>query len=227
MRRVFQQGLSMSLITSQYSNKLLKIIREMVVSWNIAEIGAPTIDPEIPIGYGNFLDNLMRITDIADEESSIRLFQETNEFLEAYLQVAELKSGRYSYPNLLSSRKHDVTIDILPDINPTQAKSQVITFDFTEQHRMLLRASSIRWLEWDEEDEGFYATPGIDPKRPYGDRTFYKLDMADALGMDYSEQLDPYFQKLHCEMQSALQVFLRYATLPINLPNIEGSPSDH
>jgi hypothetical protein len=40
--------------------------------------------------------------------------------------------------------------------------------------------------------------------------------MADALGMDYSEKLDPYFQKLHFEMQSALQVFLRYASLPVD-----------
>jgi hypothetical protein len=53
-----QQGLSMSVMTSQHSNKLLRIIREMVVSWDIAEIGALTIDPEIPIGHGNFLDNL-------------------------------------------------------------------------------------------------------------------------------------------------------------------------
>jgi hypothetical protein len=206
----------MSVITSQNSNKLLRIIREMVVSWNITETGAPTIDSEIPIGHGNFLNNLIRITGINDKDLAISLFQETNQFLEEYLQVADLRAGRYSYPNYLCTKGNNITIDILLDIDPSQAKNQVITFDFTEQHKMLLQAASIRWHEWDEEDEGLYPTPGIDPKRPYGDRTYYELDMADALGMDYSEKLDPYFQKLHFEMQSALQVFLRYASLPVD-----------
>ncbi|NJM76456.1 MAG: hypothetical protein HC852_12535 [Acaryochloridaceae cyanobacterium RU_4_10] len=206
----------MSVITSQNSNKLLRIIREMVVSWNITETGAPTIDSEIPIGYGNFLDNLIRITGITDKDLAISLFQETNQFLEKYLQVADLQAGRYSYPNHLYGKGNNITIDILLDIDPSQAKNQVITFDFTEQHKMLLQAASIRWHEWDKEDEGLYPTPGIDPKRPYGDRTYYELDMADALRMDYSEKLDPYFQKLHFEMQSALQVFLRYASLPVD-----------
>jgi hypothetical protein len=215
----------MSITPVPNSNQLLRIVREMVVSWNIAEVGAPTIDPEIPIGYGNFLDNLAKIAGVTDKDVVLSLFQESNQFLEEYLQVAELQPGRYTYPNLLSSRKHDITIDILLDTNPTQAKSQVITFDFTEQHRVLLQAACIRWEDWNEEGEGLYPTPAIDPKRPYGDRTFYELDMADALGMDYSEQLDPYFQTLHFEMQSALQVFLKYATLPIDLPNIKGTPS--
>jgi hypothetical protein len=206
----------MSGITEQNSNQLLKIIRAMIVSWNIAEIGAPTIDPEIPIGNGDFLDNLMSITGIVDEDSVISLFQETNHFLENFLQVAELKIGRYSYPNVLYG-KEAITIDILSDIDPNQAKNQVITFDFTDQHRMLLQAASIRWDEWDEEVEDCYPTPGIDPKRPYGDRTMFKLDMAAALGITYTEDLDPYFQKLHYEMQPALQVFLRYANLSIDL----------
>jgi hypothetical protein len=206
----------MSGITEQNSNQLLEIIRAMIVSWNIAEVGAPTIDPEIPIGNGDFLDNLMSITGIVDEDSVINLFQETNHFLENFLQVAELKIGRYSYPNVLYG-KEAITIDILSEIDPSQVKKQVITLDFTEQHRILLRAASIRWDEWDEEVEDCYPTPGIDPKRPYGDRTMFKLDMAAALGMTYTEDLDPYFQKLHCEMQPALQVFLRYANLPIDL----------
>jgi hypothetical protein len=205
----------MSGMIEKNSNQLLKIIRAMIVSWNIAEVGAPTIDPDIPIGNGDFLDNLMSITGIVDEDSVISLFQETNHFLENFLQVAELKIGKYSYPNLLYGQEA-ITVDILSDIDPSQVKKQVITFDFTEQHRILLQAASIRWHEWDEEVEGCYPTPGIDPKRPYGDRTMFELDMADALGITYTEDLDPYFQKLHFEMQPALQVFLRYASLPID-----------
>ncbi|MEH3139532.1 MAG: hypothetical protein PGN37_04975 [Mycobacterium kyogaense] len=87
-------------------------------------------------------------------------------------------------------------------------------FEFTDEHRTLLTAMSWELTDpYDVED-----IPGADPKRPYGDFTFYQLEMALHLGLipaqkpaDYDpmtpEIIDAMTQ-LHAQMQPALQVYL-------------------
>lgn len=89
-------------------------------------------------------------------------------------------------------------------------------FQFTEQHRRLL--STMSWAVSDpyfDED-----VPGADPKRPYGDFTFYQLEMALHLGLIPAQKPadhDPMTPEiveamtlLHGHMQPALQVFLQH-----------------
>lgn len=63
----------------------------------------------------------------------------------------------------------------------------------------------------------------MDPKRPYGDMTYFFIDMAAALGRpitrdrdghpDFSAQEKKDYQRLHGEMLWAVAAFLRYAKL--------------
>jgi hypothetical protein len=60
----------------------------------------------------------------------------------------------------------------------------------------------------------------IDSKRPYGDLTYFFIDMADALGrpiMPEGRELSTHeiedYQRLHGQMLWAVAAFLRYAKL--------------
>lgn len=200
--------------------KVMKLLRAMVVSWDITESGGATIDPEIPYGSNDLLADVKRICDVHTDKEAIALHRQTQDALDDFLRHAQLRSGKYSYANQLANKEPEFTMDVLAEIEPTQEKSKTVTFEFTEQHLKLLRAAVVRWNEWDEEEgEEFHATPGIDPKRPYGSMTFFYADMANALGIDFKNDDEvlarkAFFLKLHHEMQPALQVFLKYAQMP-------------
>lgn len=93
-------------------------------------------------------------------------------------------------------------------------------FELTAQHRRLLAAMSWELSDpYVDED-----IPGADPKRPYGDFTFYQLEMALHLGLIPAQKPaghDPMTPEivdamtaLHGQMQPALQVFLRHFEIP-------------
>jgi hypothetical protein len=202
--------------TKNMGESLFKLIRNMVVSWEITEVGAPTIDPEMPYGSTHLFEDVKRITGVKSSSKAKELHRKTEDALWQFLQKAELKSGEYLYPNLLKDKNDGITVNILEDIFPEEIDKDTISFYFKDEHLKLLRVASIRWTEWDEEEgDGFYPTAGIDPKRPYGDMTFYFIDMAEALNLKYQdpEELEGRrdLMRLHHEMQIALQVFLRNA----------------
>jgi hypothetical protein len=205
---------------SSMDEKVFKLLRAAVVSWDITESGAPTIDPEMPYGTTSLVKDIRRITEAQSAAKAHALHRETEEALSTFLRSGHLKPGVYSYDNLLLHKNDDLTIDITKEILPDQRGHKKIIFEVKEEHLKLMRAASVQWTEWDEEmGSDFYPTPGIDPKRPYGDRTFYIADMAEILGIRYKklEELNgkkDFFLKLHYEMQPTLQIFLKYGTLP-------------
>ena len=93
-------------------------------------------------------------------------------------------------------------------------------FDFTDRHRRLLAMMSWQLSDTYGDDD----IPGADPKRPYGDFTFYQLEMALHLGLipaqkpadhdPMTPQIVDAMTTLHGEMQPALQVFLGRFEIP-------------
>ena len=64
--------------------------------------------------------------------------------------------------------------------------------------------------------------PYIDGKRPYGDRSYYQIDMAELLGQPYAKdargryilpaEKDETLKQLHLQTQEALQLLLMHGT---------------
>ncbi|VEG55074.1 Uncharacterised protein [Mycolicibacterium aurum] len=119
--------------------------------------------------------------------------------------------GEYVYRRPPRDVEHSRYVELLAEES---------TFDFTGQHRQLLTA--LRWEMTDPYTDE--EVPGANPKRPYGDFTFYQLEIALALGLipaqkpadhdPMTPQIVEAMTALHDQMQPALQVFLQRFHLP-------------
>jgi hypothetical protein len=128
---------------------------------------------------------------------------------EIFLAFAELGPGRYAIA------PDDVTDD-RPDTPEALRVTAPPKFQFTEQHLKLLNHANGRW-------DDFYDSLIIDPKRPYGDMTYFELDMADILGMPIQRdgkdepKIAPaqqaIFDGLFGDLPVSLQTFLKYASI--------------
>ncbi|RQS68906.1 DNA damage-inducible protein D [Burkholderia sp. Bp8963] len=99
-------------------------------------------------------------------------------------------------------------------------------FELRDEHLTLLRAAV--WWTVDANsiddvlgEDDLWPMPMIDGKRPYGNSSYFQLDMADLLGEPYRHDLrghavddpakDARLEHLHQETLAALQVFLAHA----------------
>lgn len=119
-------------------------------------------------------------------------------------------SGTYLYGRPSADHECSFFVEELPE---------ECGFVFTDAHRALLAKMS-----WELSDPYLdEEIPGADPKRPYGDFTFYQLEMALHLGLIPAQKpagYDPMtpdivdaMTALHVQMQPALQVFLQHFAL--------------
>ena len=119
-------------------------------------------------------------------------------------------AGTYLYGRPPADHEYSFFVEELPE---------ECGFVFTDTHRALLAKMS-----WELSDPYLdEEIPGADPKRPYGDFTFYQLEMALHLGLipaqkpadrdPMTPQIVDAMTDLHFQMQPALQVFLHHFAL--------------
>lgn len=128
-----------------------------------------------------------------------------------FMELGRLEPGRYSYRNPLVGLPHSDYL--VPSDRPGLARQALVEFELTPELAKLLRHA--RW------EAGSGGWLGLNPKRPYGDMTYFELDMAEILGeprvQDAAGHLSPDLEArlggLHEDMQGALQVFLQNARL--------------
>jgi hypothetical protein len=188
----------------------LALIRRFNIAWSPVESGAPMLNPAQPLEDGANGDTLalaMHIIASKDAALAAQRLMEAAQLLPHFVQMANLKPGNYA---------HGKT-----------------PFTFTARHLTLLRQQSWMPLEMlgmgSAEDylaEGYWPTPSVDGKRPYGNFTNYPVEMAQALGLPVRKQtdgsltitprLEAELEALHQQTQAALQVFVRQAGLMCN-----------
>ena len=140
-----------------------------------------------------------------------RLLADLPEALSRFISEGRLRPGRYSYRNPLPSLP--MVENLVPPSHQELARETTVTFDFTAEHAKLLRAA--RW-------EGGGGWLGMNPKRPYGDMTYFELDMLEILGEPetardaeghLAREQEARLGRIHEDMQVALQVFLLHAEI--------------
>jgi len=188
----------------------LALIRRFNIAWSPVESGAPMLNPAQPLGDSNGGDTLalaMQIIASKDAALTAQRLMEAAQLLPHFVQMANLKPGNYA--------------------------NGKTPFTFTTRHLTLLRQQSWMPLEMlgmgSAEDylaEGYWPTPSVDGKRPYGNFTNYPVEMAQALDLPVRRQadgtltitpkLEAEMEALHEQTEAALQVFVRQAGLVRN-----------
>lgn len=144
----------------------------------------------------------------ADQARVETLVAELPEAFAQFLAHGQLTPGRYEYANPLLDL--EFATEGLPEEIGSLARDQTVHFDLADHHLALLRAARWRGL-W------------MNAKRPYGDMTYFELDMADILGeavvRDAEGRLPASQEKrlwrLHAETLPALQIYLRHAAIDL------------
>jgi hypothetical protein len=186
-------------ITEQHLN----LIRRMRFAWNNAEVGAPRLDSEQPYGSPYPLKDIADVFGKASVEELARRHADMTPVLNSFLQQARLEPGAYE----VSGR----TIQVTPD------------------HRTLAKAFTFSWDKDALEDfeEGPWPGPSADPKRPYGNFTFFQREMALHLGWidensesNLSEDEIERLTIMHHEMLDAVKVIAAHGELVTSKVNI-------
>lgn len=202
-------------VPDEFSAQHLSILRNLRVTWLPVESGAPGLRQFMPFGANrSTLPFGFELISRRDEVMLAKLLVETGQLIPAFCMHADLAVGRYAVP----ADMRDYFAD------PQTGVSSDGTFDFREEHAVLLRHFNWRM---DMLDPPCWPLPGVDGKRPYGDCSYFQIDMAAHLGKPYSvgsngevqtdEARDAELAGLHCQMLTALQVFLLHARLPDQL----------
>jgi hypothetical protein len=155
------------------------------------------------------------LAQVAPDKQLAKLIRILTEDIRAFLAAGKLEPGAYRLDNYHLDYAVNGEVIFNADGDPPIVLPADRTFTFTvsDEHVKLLRCVYTRELHGSIEL--------MDMKRPYGDMTYYFLDMADALGEpiprnangEYAftpQQIERYLQ-LHREMLFASQAFWVYA----------------
>lgn len=205
----------------------IALLRRAHFLWDITESGAPMLNPRAPYGRSDLLAQLRETFAEADDAALAMRHVEMVAALRTLLRHGTLAPGRYTPgPKPARATGSVSTATELP-ANETGIAADG-SFEFSEDHRALLKVLSVEWPnEYDIEDlnsEGAFPAPRGDGKRPYGDMSFYFLDMITALGLPRPErgpddrielapELEAKLQALHFQILAAIQVFVENATI--------------
>ena len=193
----------------------LQLIRQLRVIWVPLESGAPGIDPVEPLqGTLPSLDTAQQILQIQDPALATQLLAEVCLWVPEFVASAKLAPGSYPLPSGFS------------------ADTRQDTFNFRTEHLALLHAALWREVSADDlpdalanedDDQPLWPMPYIDGKRPYGDRSYYQIDMAEILGQPYAKdaqgryilpaEKDETLKQLHYQTHAALQILLMHGTV--------------
>ncbi|MGE8660143.1 MAG: hypothetical protein ACN6O8_25655 [Achromobacter sp.] len=176
--------------------------------WIPLESGAPGIEFEHPLGGTDTLATAMAAQRLA----------EVCRLAPTYIRtLGQLAPGRYAVPP-----ERRAMFDF-----PGSGVDELGRFELRREHLVLLRAANWREAGQDEvaavlrAGDAHWPMPYIDGKRPYGDSSYYQIDMARLLGQPYPVDAKGYaitdsakdarLESLHRQTAAALQVFLAHA----------------
>lgn len=184
----------------------LALVRRLPVIWTPCESGAPAV---------------FEMGEKSLSEDRVDEYRHAMRAAEVLIQLGAMTPGRYEYDNPLDEELSAEQ----PFIQNRRAEiaGKRVTIEVTEAHLKLLRAANVQTVE----DDGLDIGVQIDCKRPYGDMSYFELDMGGILGIepegplrkdrpdlrDFSEPQLARFSELHEQTQPVLQVLLQRATL--------------
>ncbi len=215
---IIRQVYNADLTRIRYGANHADLMRHLGVIWIPVESGAPGIEFERPLGGNDTVDTAMALLGIKDRRLAVQRLAEVCRLVPSYVrETGCLAPGRYAVP---AARR--AAFDF-----PDSGVDAQGNFQLRSEHLVLLRAAN--WRDASpgaleavlREGDAYWPMPYIDGKRPYGDSSFYQIDMARLLGEPYALDARGYaitepakdarLAGLHWQTAAALQVFLAHA----------------
>lgn len=206
----------------------LALAARAVLTLDVAEVGAPKLDPMMPFGSDDVWQDMADVFGTRDDLATARAFMSFTTQLNYLSKNGRLAPGAYRLKNTSPDR-------FVSQFSWRGASASELGFApdgavvVTEDHLKLIPEMIWEWPnEYDIEDAiafGEWPVPGIDPKRPYGAMSYFQLDVHRVLGWPilkrtaegYIELTDEQVEeasRLHYQMLGVMQVFLERAELP-------------
>jgi hypothetical protein len=185
----------------------LALARRIPVIWDPSESGAPALFDQS--------ETLFTGVSTEDLRAAVRV-------AEVLLENGELAPGHYEYDDPLGGAPDE--FKPFSADGTAQVKEGRVAIEVTHAHLKLLKNANVRLLDDGDRD----ISVGIDSKRPYGDMTYFYIDMGAILGIapegpvrqdrpdlrKFSTEQERMFDRLHEQMQPVVQAFVLYAALP-------------
>ncbi len=208
----------------------VRLIRRMRLGWNGTETGAVQQDPKRPFAGAGTLDLLAEaLGPEAGEEANVAFLHQRPAALRAFCHSAALDPGRYRIGNLdyvAVEAELGWTRDWPDGIGLTPEMEIEVTADDIA----LVRNAQWQWPDEDDMHRAFeageVAGPTVDPKRPYGDMSFFDLDVHRILGwpvearteegyVEVTDAQSDEVARLHFRQLCVMQAFLEQARHPV------------
>jgi len=183
------------------------LLRELHLTWDSAESGAPVVDSQSPFGVQEEKDTGVKILRKAGIKTTPAkadmLISQVPVAFQIFVSYGKLEPGTYAVKNNLTPKGKKIRLESFTGQNIFVPKEDALNVEVTKDHLKLLRYSNTRW-------SCSLDTTGVNPKRPYGDMASYFIDMREILGTkDNAVKL----KKLHVQMLLVLLTFLQHAEL--------------
>jgi hypothetical protein len=168
--------------------------------------------------YRFAVKNYPKIRAVDKDKAAEQLAEAMSETVGHFFNKATLKPGAFKIENYHRdyARQGKIRLSAFDKTMITVPSAEQFSFTVTDAHIKLIRRMNTR-----ESQNTVYA---MDVKRPYGDMTYYYIDIADALGETatkdasgraiFSKPQEARYEQLHGEMLYAVQAFWQYAELP-------------
>jgi hypothetical protein len=203
----------------------LRLIRSFRVEWSWCEAGAPRLlllPPEAT--DADLLAAVRQVTGpwlVADESTLVPIYREAMLAATAFVNHAELALGLYEYESPLTPSR--MAAEPFAKSGCVEIRGGSIRLNVTREHLALLKRANVRFFD----DGGLRCEAAVDPKRPYGDKSYLYADMGEILGVEpeggpcqdgvslceFTEAQLLRFDDLHHTIQPALQILVQRAEL--------------
>ncbi len=204
----------------QFTETHLSVLQSVKLGWDGAESGSTCFDEHEPL-TNDALSEIGRRFQLSDEMAQARVYAELVWAINHFFATVEIEPGTYE----IDSATADAIRAAMAGYEAISCDGDIGldaegNIELTTESIIVLKKTRWGWARNALDDYGAWPGPAIDPKRPYGDYSYWQIEMAEMLGWEMEKDGEGYFrttaeqdeelQRIHFRQLSAVIAILRF-----------------